>query len=279
MKPVRPSCFLILGACFVLQGCFDFFSSYSDPPLTVCEAALKQLRYDGSEEGPFISLNQYSGSNTLMTYADSAVIQRFLDRNGIRDSMRHLVQIGSHGISGSVDVGESILKLSVVLDSTKGNDTLTFTSGMESIALRHLFIHGGRFHVLAGAEHLPSQLLRLNLWGKWDRIPPEVFSLPRLLNFAVGKSLTDAGLDLSGLGRASCLVDLNLDSSRLSRIPDALRSWTGEELSWYQTGGGAPGRTARLRANNICKLSTVDSLWVQQHSGAGVLAFYPQICP
>ena len=253
--PVKTFCsaFLLAG---LLVGCGNILEN---PELSVCAQAGAQ---DNADNTGLISLSAWTVDN-LTESADSAVLQRFLDQNKITDSMRHLVKVGKN--SGKLEIAD----LTVTLDSTQGQDTLVLVSGMESIALRYLRIHGGRFKYVTGESHLPRKLIVLNLSGSWKQIWTGPFSLPQLEFYAINPGqITDLGSALQQAQQSPCLAELNLSSNRLTTVPAGMTSWN------FVT------RALSLSGNSICTVSHDDSTWITAaEKSSSFNHFWPQTCP
>jgi|GEM_PF-5475870 len=253
MKSYGPA--LLLAGLFV--GCGNIFNS---PEPSVCAQAQYQEGWDGGDN--LMSLNAFT-VDSLAESRDSGVLQKFLDRNQITDSMRHLVKIGKQ--SGMM----VIVDLTVTLDSTQGQDTLVLVDGMESIALRYLRIHGGKFKYVTGESHLPRKLLELDLSGSWKQIWTSPFSLSQLLSYTINPGqLTDLGSALSQAQQSACLTGLNLSNNQLTTVPAGMTEWNSSK------------QALALSGNRICSVSHDDSAWITAAEKANSLThFWPQNCP
>lgn len=247
--------------CLLLAGCGLFDDMFKDPPLTGCaEAAAVE---EADHTSGLVTLNEYYLANLTQT-VDSTVLQQFLDRNQITDSMRHVVKV-----SGTSNHGIEIVDLTLTLDSIQGQDTLVLVPGMEAIALRYLRIKGGRFKYVSGESHLPRHLIRLELSGSWEQIWTSPFALPQLFSYAISPGqLTDLGTALVQAQRPSCLSSVNLGNNKLTAVPDGMLTWdfSKKELD--------------LSGNSICSVSREDSVWITNAGKFQIPSrFWPQNCP
>jgi hypothetical protein len=218
-----------------------------------------------------IYLNSDDSKMTVLTYtrdslsesADSAVLQEFLDANGISDKMRNIVSVERNSNNSM-----GIIKMEITLDSTQGHDTLAFVNGMESIALRYLTIRGGKFKYMRGGTHLPRNLIVLRLRGAWKQIWMDAFNLPMLISYKTDSSqISDIGTALVQAQKSSCLDGLNLSNNKLTAVPIGMTTWNSSE------------RALVLSGNSICTVTHEDSTWITAAESANSLThFWPQSC-
>jgi hypothetical protein len=246
-----------------VAGC-NLFDSPSTQR-SACEQAGIDFNDDYSKK---TTLGNWGGPN-LTEASDSVVLQKFLDTNGIFDSLRYVVSV-IEGMSTTSPSGASIkiIEMDLTLDSTQGHDTLVFVNGMESIALRYLSISGGKFKYMSGGTYLPRNLITLSLAGKWEQIWTEAFSLPMLLSYSMNNSrVSDAGTALVQAQKSPCLDGLNLSNNKLTEVPIGLTTWNSSE------------RALALSGNSICMVTHEDSAWITAAESANSLThFWPQSC-
>lgn len=252
---------LISLAAFQFSGCF--FDDQSNDSKVDCTKNTTQRIKDSDEHSGLWS-GAAIATTDLTKFSDSAIIGKFLIANKIQNSLRSMVKLGTdlngkYGIAG----------LSILLDSSQGQDSMVIIPELKNTSLRYLSIEGGLFRFMSNDKYLPAKLIELTVSGNWEELPEGPFQLQQLESYQVGPAHIIEAENIVVLSRNStCLTGLNLSNNRLTKLPNNIENWDYNK------------RALSLSGNMICNLTHNDSILINTAQADNQLSqFWTQNCP